>query len=128
MDSFQFLKERIAGFPGYGDGPARRRSDEMIRAAAGEVLAELQAGAPGTASASFEDALLRAEFADQAGRAWLDGGDASAAATAVVADADRALWMLAERARQNGENADPAAFEAAFDARERAMREAISGR
>lgn len=62
------LGSKIAGFPGYADEDARRRSDELIRSYLGEALAALQARlhpVDGATGERLGDLILRSAFTNQ---------------------------------------------------------------
>lgn len=68
MEQMQILGDKIAGFPGYGDEDARRRSDELVRSYLGEALAGLQARLQpldGAVEARLGDLILRSAFTNQ---------------------------------------------------------------
>lgn len=66
MEHLQILAAKIAGFPGYADEEARRRSDELVRSYLGEALAALQARLhPVEAGERLGDLILRSAFTNQ---------------------------------------------------------------
>lgn len=69
MEQLQVLGAKIAGFPGYGDEDARRRSDELVRSYLGEALSGLQARLQPLDEAierRLDDLIVRSAFANQA--------------------------------------------------------------
>jgi len=101
MDALDRLRARIAGFPGYDADADRRLSDELVRSYLGEALAELAAGnaALGTPLRERIDALLlRVGFASQRLFPSHADGLAKHGGETAVADADREIVELADRA------------------------------
>jgi len=99
MDDFTALRERLPGYPGYGDRSSRHLADQEVRAALGEALAAARERlVPTGATADALDALLlRCEFSDQrlVRSAELAHVDDTIAAHAVALD--RRVITLADR-------------------------------
>lgn len=102
MEPLDFLRSKIAGFPGYDGDLERRHSDEYIRSYLGEALTEFAARCTLTPElqARLDDLVLRLEFADPhdfavrhnvAAKSVDDGGAVAAADAAGVELADRAV-------------------------------------
>ena len=69
MEQSQVLGAKIAGFPGYGDEDARRRSDELVRSYLGEALSDLRvrlAPLDGAVETRLDGLIQRSAVADQA--------------------------------------------------------------
>jgi hypothetical protein len=97
----EFIKSKIADFPGYADDVARWRSDELVRSYVGEALADLeQRLEPLNVSLGGRvgDLLIRLGFANQSAyKNYEDGDRAKVDLTAMVA-ADAGAVELADRA------------------------------
>jgi len=68
MEHLQILGAKIAGFPGYADEDARRRSDELVRSYLGEALATLAdrlRPLDGTVETRLGDLVMRSAFTNQ---------------------------------------------------------------
>jgi hypothetical protein len=100
-DDVQALTGLLPAYAGHGDAPARRLSDQQVRAFAGEALVDLQDRltlAP--VQDRFDALLMRCEFGDQhVIKALEDDRFAEPAAAAAVEAVDRALVEAAARAR-----------------------------
>ena len=126
MDPLDFLREKIPNFQGFDDEGARRLSDELVRAYAGEALADLQQrlGDVAVANERLSKILLRCEFANQIALKQFESAELDETRTERIASADARVIELADNA-----NAVDAAsldgylqqLEEAFDQRDRAM-------
>ncbi|MEO6835682.1 MAG: hypothetical protein ABI231_07245 [Candidatus Tumulicola sp.] len=107
MEPLEFLKSKIADFPGYGEDDSRRRSDELVRSYLGEAVAGLEERLGPLDAALGQrlgDLLLRVGFTNQAAyKIYEDAArtksdyDAMAAADAFAVEvADRAPSEPAE--------------------------------
>jgi hypothetical protein len=69
MEALEFLKSKIAGFPGYARDDDRRRSDELVRSYLGEALADLEkclgSSTDSTLAQKAGDLLIRVAFTNQ---------------------------------------------------------------
>ena len=132
MDPLELLNERIPDFPGYATDVARRSSDERVRSFLGEMLADLAARCKPADPAVNErlgDLTFRAGFANQSVFRAYEAAPLDAAAEAAVARADAAAVNLADVAAALDPRDLPGFLtevEAAFDARDAAMRGATS--
>ncbi|HEX8806770.1 MAG TPA: hypothetical protein VF741_07460 [Candidatus Aquilonibacter sp.] len=127
MDASQVLQERLPRFAGYADLPARRLTDEEVRAYLGERLAALSMRLmPTGPSADHLNALqLRTEFTNQHAQPFFDSESLDVAHAQAVADADLATVELADRS-DSVSNLDMLPkyldeTQAVLDARDRAM-------
>jgi hypothetical protein len=116
----------VPGYAGHADAPARRLSDQQVRAWVGEMLADLQDRMPVDAVRGRLDALLlRCEFADQhVVTAIEDQRFGEPELAAAVEACDRALVEAARPGRTTGPDgleALVAALERAFDKRSSAL-------
>jgi hypothetical protein len=100
MEDTAFLHERIESYAGYTNDVDRQRSDEQVRAYAGEALTRLRERLQpaGAASDTLERLLVRCEFADQHVARAFDAIDVSAGEIATTAAADREIVTLADGA------------------------------
>ena len=115
MESLEFLKSKIADFPGYAGDDARRNTDEMVRSYLGEVVAGLEKRLDVSDDAAVGrragDVLIRVAFANQiAYKAYEDAARANPDFDAVAA-ADARTVEVADRAG----SIDAAGFSAYLD-------------
>jgi hypothetical protein len=128
MDPLELLNERINDFPGYATDTDRRRSDEMVRAFLGEMLADLQiklAPLDDAVTSQIGDLLFRSGFTNQIAFRPYESVELSDAGVAEIATADVRAVDLADVAatvRKDGVPSFLADVTAAFDARDAAMR------
>jgi hypothetical protein len=99
MDATEELKEKLPGFAGYADLPARRLTDEEVRAYLGERLAALAARlAPtGPTADRLDTLILRIEFTNQHAQPFFDSDTLDAARLQSVGAADLATVEIADR-------------------------------
>ncbi len=126
MDSLTKIRAKINDFPGYGNETDIARSDQEIRAYAGERLAALQERLreEPEAAESLEPLIERAAFANQRVLAPLERPDIHPLAESAVIEADLNLLELADTAMsidvsQLGDY--EGRISAAFDARDAAI-------
>ncbi len=129
MDATALLREKIPNFPGYGDEDARRLSDELVRAYAGELLANLQRRVepPGNGADRLSKVLLRCEFANQVALKQYEHANLDPSKIEAVAMADLQMINIAEKSRNvDGFSIDAYLdqVEAALDLRDREMESA----
>ncbi|HTX59189.1 MAG TPA: hypothetical protein VMH02_05875, partial [Verrucomicrobiae bacterium] len=93
------LSERIEGFPGYATDADRRRSDELVRAFLGEMLADLQERCKPADPAVAErlgDLIFRTGFTNVAAVRQFESARLDDAARDAIAAADVAAVNLAD--------------------------------
>jgi hypothetical protein len=97
----EFLKSKIADFPGYSDDVSRWRSDELVRSYVGEAVADLQQRLEPLDAAldgRVGDLLIRLGFANQAAyKNYEDGAHSTLNLDAMLA-ADAAAVELGDGA------------------------------
>ncbi len=127
MDALDEIRAKIPQFPGYDDDTARRLSDELVRSYLGEALALLREQHPdffAQGSDAFEALVLRAGFMNQQAFHAFEYQHLDSDGLSVVAEDDRTLVELADRAH-NITAADLPAFlddlTAAFNRRDAVM-------
>ncbi|MHB8147547.1 MAG: hypothetical protein ACYDGM_09870 [Vulcanimicrobiaceae bacterium] len=127
MDAMEQLRSKIPRFPGYLDEGARRLSDELVRAYAGEAIAGLMGRLgplePGLQE-RFDGLLMRAGFTNQVAFKAYENADLSAEQLAAMASADQSVIALADRAETIELQGAPGYLDeaaAALDARDAAM-------
>jgi hypothetical protein len=88
-----FLSGAVAGFPGYGDDPDQRGTEQRVRALLGEALAELRArlgsGLECGLAERLDAAIFRCQFADQHRVAAVDRRKLHAEDVTLLAHGDR---------------------------------------
>ena len=128
MDPLELLNERINDFPGYATDTDRRRSDELVRAFLGEMLADLQAKlAPldDAVGGQIGELMFRSGFTNQIAFRPYESVELSEAGIEEIATADvRAIDLadVAATVRKDGLPSFLADVTEAFDARDAAMR------
>lgn len=92
-DDLSFLNEAVAGFPGYGDEPGQRGTEQRVRALLGEALAALRtrlgSGLERGLAERLDLAIFRCQFADQRRVAAVDHRKIHAEEVTLLAHADR---------------------------------------
>jgi hypothetical protein len=102
MDDLEFLRENVPQFEGYADELARHRTDQCVRAWAGSMLADVQARFAGSLAPNVAELLsatiVRCQFPDQTFTTRLDVADVTHTLEEALAQIDRQLVELADRA------------------------------
>jgi hypothetical protein len=127
MDAIESIKARIPQFAGYEELEARRDDDELVRSYLGEALSTLNAIHPdffAERSDAYENLIIRAGFMNQMAFRAFEYAKLDPAHLDAVAQNDRAMLDLADRAPSVAAG-DVAAYleelTAAFDRRDNAM-------
>jgi hypothetical protein len=127
LDDIEFLKAHIPGFEGYAEEAARHHTDQRVRAWVGSELADVQVRLDGSLDSDAENALeaaiMRSQFPDQTYTTRLDVADVTPEEAQRLAEVDRQLVELADRAKAAAPADLPAILrdiDAAFDRRRKA--------
>ncbi|MBV9102212.1 MAG: hypothetical protein JO060_01410 [Candidatus Eremiobacteraeota bacterium] len=124
MSDIEYLQAQIPDFKGYLDEISRHQTDQRVRAWVGSTLADVQQRLAGKlepdAAKALEATIFRCQFPDQIFTTRLDVADVDADVERGLAQADRALVELANRASLADAPELPAIlseFSVAFDRR-----------
>lgn len=124
MEMLESLRSKIPDFAGYLNEEDRRRSDELVRAYAGEALAALEERVAPGGDPRFQGPLLRAGFMNQVAFKAFEYEQLGDRRNEEVGACDLRLIELADRAASLDAGVIDsylAEVSAAFDARDRAM-------
>jgi hypothetical protein len=124
MDDLAFLKEHVPDFEGYEDEIGRHHTDQRVRALVGSAMADLaerlRGSLPPDVETALSAAIFRCQFPDQTYTTRLDNATVGEDLAESLAQPDRQLVEIAERAPSTAGADVPALvteLNAAFDRR-----------